>query len=56
MQDLGCSSLIENVKYLEETVKTTYFSLFIFVVFIAFSFFFLLLVNSISKEAEDVLL
>lgn len=45
--------ILENVKYFQENVKTTYFSLFIFVVFIAF---FLLLVSSISKGAEDILL
>lgn len=39
MEDLGCSYLIQNVKYFQETVKTTSFSLFIFVVFTFLNFY-----------------
>lgn len=45
--------ILENVKYFREIVKTTYFSLFIFVVFTAFL---KLLISSISKGTEDSLL
>lgn len=45
--------IVENVKYFQEIVTITYFSLFIFVVFAAFL---KLLISSISKGTEDSLL